>query len=69
MEGGVKLDRWGYEVKTNSDACISAINSYYHQVCVLSDDFFSFVWIEFMTLLLKGKIVIWVGLFLVNEGA
>ncbi|CAL5398911.1 unnamed protein product [Camellia sinensis] len=27
-----KLDRWGYEVNTSSDACISAINSYYHQV-------------------------------------
>ncbi|KAL0385676.1 UNVERIFIED_CONTAM: hypothetical protein Sradi_2961900 [Sesamum radiatum] len=32
MEGGMKLDRWGYEVRTSSDACISAINSYYHQV-------------------------------------
>ncbi|KAJ9172130.1 hypothetical protein P3X46_015409 [Hevea brasiliensis] len=32
MEGGVKLDRWGYQVNTTSDACISAINSYYHQV-------------------------------------
>ncbi|KAL0421205.1 UNVERIFIED_CONTAM: hypothetical protein Slati_3143400 [Sesamum latifolium] len=32
MEGGMKLDRWGYEVRTTSDACISAINSYYHQV-------------------------------------
>ncbi|KAF7809212.1 tetratricopeptide repeat protein 38 isoform X1 [Senna tora] len=32
MEGGVKLDGWGYEVKTSSDACISAINAYYHQV-------------------------------------
>ncbi|KAK9277114.1 hypothetical protein L1049_006653 [Liquidambar formosana] len=29
---GVKRDRWGYEVKTTSDACISAINSFYHQV-------------------------------------
>ncbi|XP_048231867.1 tetratricopeptide repeat protein 38 isoform X2 [Ricinus communis] len=32
MEGDLKLDRWGYQVKTNSDACISVINSYYHQV-------------------------------------
>ncbi|KAL0336288.1 UNVERIFIED_CONTAM: hypothetical protein Sradi_4840700 [Sesamum radiatum] len=32
MEGGMKLDRWGYEVRTSSDACISTINSYYHQV-------------------------------------
>ncbi|KAJ8773686.1 hypothetical protein K2173_006336 [Erythroxylum novogranatense] len=34
MERGVevKLDRWGYEVRTSSDDCISAINSYYHQV-------------------------------------
>ncbi|MED6147014.1 hypothetical protein PIB30_040050 [Stylosanthes scabra] len=33
MEGGaVKLDRWGYEVRTSSEPCISAINSYYHQV-------------------------------------
>ncbi|XWS68890.1 hypothetical protein CRYUN_Cryun04dG0132600 [Craigia yunnanensis] len=29
---GVKLDRWGYEVKTSSDSCISAINAYYQQV-------------------------------------
>ncbi|XP_043726337.1 tetratricopeptide repeat protein 38 [Telopea speciosissima] len=29
--GGVKVDRWGYQVRTSSDACISAINSYYHQ--------------------------------------
>ncbi|XP_050276953.1 uncharacterized protein LOC126718680 isoform X2 [Quercus robur] len=28
---GVKLDMWGYEVRTSSDSCISAINSYYHQ--------------------------------------
>jgi len=32
MEGSVKKDRWGYEVNTSSDACISAINSYYLQV-------------------------------------
>ncbi|XP_057949196.1 uncharacterized protein LOC131144514 [Malania oleifera] len=31
-EGKVKLDRWGYPVKTSSDACISAINAYYYQV-------------------------------------
>ncbi|XP_042499209.1 tetratricopeptide repeat protein 38 [Macadamia integrifolia] len=30
--GGVKVDRWGYQVRTSSDACISAINSYYHQL-------------------------------------
>ncbi|CAK9172223.1 unnamed protein product [Ilex paraguariensis] len=29
---GTKMDRWGYEVRTSSEACISAINSYYHQV-------------------------------------
>ncbi|GAV67472.1 Phage_C domain-containing protein [Cephalotus follicularis] len=29
---GVKLDKWGYEVKTSSDSCIIAINDYYHQV-------------------------------------
>ncbi|XVE84929.1 hypothetical protein DITRI_Ditri17bG0051300 [Diplodiscus trichospermus] len=29
---GVKLDRWGYEVKTSSDSCISSINAYYHQL-------------------------------------
>ncbi|KAJ0094320.1 hypothetical protein Patl1_16301 [Pistacia atlantica] len=29
---GVKLDKWGYEVKTRSDSCVSAINAYYHQV-------------------------------------
>ncbi|XP_022775991.1 tetratricopeptide repeat protein 38-like isoform X3 [Durio zibethinus] len=28
---GVKLDKWGYEVKTSSDSCISVINAYYHQ--------------------------------------
>ncbi|KAL1550964.1 tetratricopeptide repeat protein 38-like [Salvia divinorum] len=28
----MKLDRWGYQVRTSSDACISAINDYYHQV-------------------------------------
>ncbi|KAL4303938.1 hypothetical protein GQ457_10G025140 [Hibiscus cannabinus] len=29
---GLKLDKWGYEVRTSSDSCISAINDYYHQV-------------------------------------
>ncbi|XP_052173535.1 uncharacterized protein LOC127788901 isoform X2 [Diospyros lotus] len=29
--GGLKFDKWGYEVNTASDACISAINSFYHQ--------------------------------------
>ncbi|KAK8522461.1 hypothetical protein V6N13_115428 [Hibiscus sabdariffa] len=28
----LKLDKWGYEVRTSSDSCISAINDYYHQV-------------------------------------
>ncbi|XP_057759777.1 uncharacterized protein LOC130980149 [Arachis stenosperma] len=45
MEGdGLKLVRWGYEVRTSSEPCISAINSYYHQVmsygrdrCVILD--------------------------------
>lgn len=32
MERGVKLDRWGYEVSTSSDSCISSINDYYYQV-------------------------------------
>ncbi|XP_073295131.1 uncharacterized protein [Primulina huaijiensis] len=32
MEDEMKLDMWGYEVRTCSDACMSAINSYYHQV-------------------------------------
>ncbi|BFG16581.1 hypothetical protein CerSpe_028550 [Prunus speciosa] len=32
MEGGVKVDKWGYEVRTSSDACISAINDFYDQV-------------------------------------
>ncbi|KAH0672048.1 hypothetical protein KY284_023135 [Solanum tuberosum] len=27
-----KVDKWGYQVKTSSGSCISAINSYYHQV-------------------------------------
>ncbi|XP_047319886.1 tetratricopeptide repeat protein 38-like [Impatiens glandulifera] len=30
--GGLKLDKWGYEVNTSSDACIDTINSYYLQV-------------------------------------
>ncbi|GMH15337.1 hypothetical protein Nepgr_017178 [Nepenthes gracilis] len=29
---GVKSDKWGYQVKTSSDACISAINAFYDQV-------------------------------------
>lgn len=29
---GVKLDKWGYQVKTSSDKCISAINEFYDQV-------------------------------------
>ncbi|WCJ21770.1 Tetratricopeptide repeat (TPR)-like superfamily protein [Euphorbia peplus] len=28
----VQFDRWGYSVTSNSSHCISAINSYYHQV-------------------------------------
>ncbi|XP_073141862.1 uncharacterized protein [Henckelia pumila] len=32
MEGEMKLDCWGYQVRTCSDACMSAINSYYQQV-------------------------------------
>ncbi|KAH6815684.1 Tetratricopeptide repeat superfamily protein [Perilla frutescens var. frutescens] len=32
MEAEMKLDKWGYQVRTSSDACISAINSYYHQL-------------------------------------
>ncbi|CAO2829136.1 unnamed protein product [Amaranthus hypochondriacus] len=31
-EEGVKLDKWGYQVKTSSDNCISAINDFYYQV-------------------------------------
>ncbi|GAB2280350.1 hypothetical protein Dimus_014987 [Dionaea muscipula] len=29
---GIKLDKWGYGVRTSSDACISAINAFYTQV-------------------------------------
>ena len=37
-------DRWGYQVATSSQACVSAINSYYHQVphftsCLSLSDF------------------------------
>ncbi|XP_023537841.1 tetratricopeptide repeat protein 38-like isoform X1 [Cucurbita pepo subsp. pepo] len=32
MEDGLKLTKWGYEVRTSSDACISAINAFYDQV-------------------------------------
>ncbi|KAL1804400.1 hypothetical protein DCAR_0936048 [Daucus carota subsp. sativus] len=28
----IRLDRWGYEIHTSSDSCISFINAYYHQV-------------------------------------
>ncbi|KAI9111523.1 hypothetical protein K1719_017213 [Acacia pycnantha] len=31
-EGSVKLDKWGYEVRTSSQACISSINAFYDQV-------------------------------------
>ncbi|XP_048501892.1 uncharacterized protein LOC104898004 isoform X2 [Beta vulgaris subsp. vulgaris] len=31
-EKGVKFDKWGYQVKTFSDKCISAINDFYDQV-------------------------------------
>ncbi|CAL0331476.1 unnamed protein product [Lupinus luteus] len=31
-ELGLKLNKWGYEVRTSSQECISAINSYYNQV-------------------------------------
>ncbi|KAH7515851.1 hypothetical protein FEM48_Zijuj10G0070200 [Ziziphus jujuba var. spinosa] len=31
MDGGVKVNKWGYEVRTSSDACISAINDFYYQ--------------------------------------
>ncbi|EXB63787.1 hypothetical protein L484_021058 [Morus notabilis] len=34
MEGGARRDQWGYEVRTSSDACVSAINAYYHQVLI-----------------------------------
>ncbi|KAJ0982808.1 hypothetical protein J5N97_011063 [Dioscorea zingiberensis] len=38
MEGGaeteMRRDRWGYPVRTSSDACIAAINAYYHQLLV-----------------------------------
>ncbi|OMO51654.1 Tetratricopeptide-like helical [Corchorus capsularis] len=36
--GGLKLDKWGYEVKTSSDSCTSAINAYYHQVLTYGRD-------------------------------
>ncbi|XP_048428135.1 tetratricopeptide repeat protein 38-like isoform X1 [Pyrus x bretschneideri] len=32
MEGELKVDKFGYEVRTSSDACISAINAFYDQV-------------------------------------
>lgn len=28
----VKFDKWGYQVKTSSDKCMSAINNFYDQV-------------------------------------
>ncbi|KAM0961770.1 hypothetical protein ACFX2I_020990 [Malus domestica] len=32
MKGELKVDKFGYEVRTSSDACISAINAFYDQV-------------------------------------
>ena len=32
MQGELKVDKFGYEVRTSSDACISAINAFYDQV-------------------------------------
>ncbi|VFQ64242.1 unnamed protein product [Cuscuta campestris] len=32
MDGLKKVDRWGYKVRTSSESCITAINSYYTQV-------------------------------------
>lgn len=29
----MKVDKWGYEVNTSSDTCISTINAFYDQVC------------------------------------
>ncbi|KAB2624619.1 tetratricopeptide repeat protein 38 [Pyrus ussuriensis x Pyrus communis] len=32
MEAELKVDKFGYEVRTSSDACVSAINAFYDQV-------------------------------------
>lgn len=43
----MKVDKWGYEVRTSSDACISAIDDFYDQACLnlLSfTQFFCFYW-------------------------
>eukprot|EP00262_Sarcandra_glabra_P003386 TRINITY_DN14063_c0_g1_i3.p1 TRINITY_DN14063_c0_g1~~TRINITY_DN14063_c0_g1_i3.p1 ORF type:complete len:476 (-),score=84.51 TRINITY_DN14063_c0_g1_i3:259-1686(-) len=36
--GGVKAVRWGYPVRTSSESCISAINSYYDQLLCYGRD-------------------------------
>lgn len=42
MEGGIdattRRDRWGYPVRTASDACIAAIDAYYDQVLAYGRD-------------------------------
>ncbi|URE05145.1 tetratricopeptide repeat protein 38-like [Musa troglodytarum] len=42
MDGGIdattRSDRWGYPVRTASDACIAAIDAYYDQVLALGRD-------------------------------
>lgn len=54
----VKLDRWGYEVNTTSDACIAAINSYYEQVSLE-------VWfLEILTYFLL--LLVWMKIYMSN---
>jgi len=57
---GVKLDMWGYEVRTSSDSCISAINKFYHQVLSFASDSAS---LNFFLLVhnWKSKILKWVS--------
>lgn len=63
MEGEVKRDRWGYEVNTSSDACISAINSYYLQVSLTLLYIYYSCCFHWVVRILVWKILEW------NEGS
>ncbi|RRT60927.1 hypothetical protein BHE74_00019936 [Ensete ventricosum] len=38
MDATTRSDRWGYPVRTASDACIAAIDAYYEQVLAYGRD-------------------------------
>ena len=57
MEGTVKLDKWGYEVRTSSDVCISAINAFYIQVWHAYISIYYVVFLFFFV----GNLIFWIG--------